>query len=121
MRRSPVNCSFLRRAVAPALASAALVVTAAMMPAPAMAEGDAKAGEQLISNCIGCHSIPGYKASFPTVYSVPLIAGQSEKYLVNALVAYKKGDRDHPTMQAIAGSLSDEDIANIAAYFADFK
>ena len=108
MRRSPVNCSFLRKAapVAFAISAAAL-----LMPGAAMAEGDATAGEEKISNCIGCHSIPGYKASFPTVYAVPLIAGQSEKYLVNALLAYKKGDRDHPTMKAIAGALSDQDIA----------
>lgn len=74
--------------------------------------------KEVISNCIGCHSIPGYKASFPTVYSVPLIAGQSEKYLANALIAYRKGDRDHPTMRAIAGSLTDQNIADLAAYFA---
>jgi len=119
MRRSPVNCSFLRKAAAPV--AFALSTAAAMMPGTVSAQGDAKAGEAKISNCIGCHSIPGYKASFPTVYAVPLIAGQSEKYLVNALVAYRKGDRDHPTMRAIAGSLSDQDIADISAYFADFK
>jgi len=119
MRRSPVNCSFLRKAAAPI---AVVIGTAAvLLPVAASAEGDAKAGEAKISNCIGCHSIPGYKASFPEVYEVPLIAGQSEKYLVNALVAYKKGDRDHPTMTAIAGALSDQDIADISAYFADFK
>ena len=50
--------------------------------------------------CIGCHSIPGYQASFPEVYKVPMIAGQSAKYIVAALNAYKKGERKHPTMRA---------------------
>lgn len=81
---------------------------------------NAEAAKEIVSNCIGCHSIPGYKASFPTVYSVPLIAGQSEKYLANALIAYRKGDRDHPTMRAIAGSLTDQNIADLAAYFANY-
>lgn len=126
MRRSPIYCSFLRK-IAGAIAAAPIAVAisiagvGATLPNSALAQGDAKAGEKHISTCIGCHSIPGYKASFPSVYSVPLIAGQSEKYLVNALMAYRKGDRSHPTMQAIAGSLSDQDIADIAAYFADFK
>jgi len=73
------------------------------------AEGDAKA--------IGCHSIPGYKASFPVVYSVPMIAGQNAKYIESALQAYKKGDRSHPTMRAISESLSDQDMADLAAYY----
>ena len=71
--------------------------------------------------CIGCHSIPGYKASFPTVYSVPMIAGQSEKFIANALIAYRKGDRNHPTMKGIAGSLTDQDIADLAAYFSNLE
>lgn len=67
--------------------------------------------------CVGCHGIAGYKASFPTVYSVPKIGGQNAKYIENALLAYKNGDRKHPTMRAIAGSLSDQDIADLAAYY----
>lgn len=68
--------------------------------------------------CIGCHGIPEYKASFPSVYRVPMIAGQNAKYLENALQAYKKGERSHPTMRGIAGSLSDQEIADLAAYYA---
>lgn len=70
-----------------------------------------------ISMCIGCHAIPGYKASYPTVYSVPKIGGQSAKYIENALQAYKKGDRNHPSMRGIAGSLSDQDMADLAAFY----
>jgi cytochrome c553 len=79
--------------------------------------GDPKAAESKVSMCIGCHSIPGYKASFPEVYSVPMIGGQSAKYIDNALHAYKKGERSHPSMRGVAMSLSDQDIADVAAYY----
>lgn len=84
-------------------------------------KGDAKAAESKNAMCIGCHGIPGYKASFPQVYSVPMIGGQSAKYIENALVAYRKAERSHPTMQAIAGGLSDQDIADLAAYYSAKK
>ena len=70
-----------------------------------------------IAMCVGCHAIPGYKASYPSVYSVPKIGGQSAKYIENALQAYKKGDRSHPSMRGIAGSLSDQDMADLAAFY----
>lgn len=81
-------------------------------------KGNAKAAEGKVAMCIGCHGIVGYKASFPEVYQVPKISGQSEKYINAALHAYKKGDRKHPTMRAIADSLSEQDIADLAAYYA---
>ena len=79
--------------------------------------GDAAAGEKKIAMCEGCHNLPRYQASFPEVYKVPMIAGQNAKYIASALIAYRKGDRKHPTMRAIAGSLSDQDIADVAAYY----
>ena len=79
--------------------------------------GNVESGQAKASSCIGCHGIPGYKASFPNVYSVPMIAGQSAQYIESALIAYRKGDRSHPTMRAIAGSLSDQDIADLAALY----
>lgn len=81
-------------------------------------KGDPEAAKAKISMCTGCHAIAGYRASFPTVYRVPLIAGQKEQYLINALNAYRKGDRDHPTMRGIAGELTDQDIADLAAFYA---
>ena len=78
---------------------------------------DAKAGEKKAAMCIGCHGIPDYKASFPEVYRVPLIAGQSAQYIASALAQYKKGDRKHPTMRAIATSLSEQDMADLAAFY----
>jgi len=80
-------------------------------------KGDAKAAEQKIAMCIGCHGIKGYQASFPEVYKVPMISGQNAKYIVAALNAYKKGERKHPSMRGIADSLSDQDIADVAAYY----
>jgi cytochrome c553 len=80
-------------------------------------KGDAKAAEQKIAMCIGCHGIKGYQASFPEVYRVPMISGQNAKYIASALTAYKKGERKHPTMRGIADSLSDQDIADVAAYY----
>jgi cytochrome c553 len=81
-------------------------------------KGDAKAGESKNAMCIGCHGIKGYQASFPEVYKVPMISGQGAKYIVSALNAYKKGERKHPTMRGIAEALSDQDMADLAAYYA---
>jgi len=67
--------------------------------------------------CIGCHGIVGYQATFPEVYKVPKISGQGGKYIASALNAYKKGDRKHPTMRGVAASLTDQDIADISAYY----
>ena len=80
-------------------------------------KGDAKAGETKIAMCIGCHGIQGYQATFPEVYKVPKISGQGAKYIASSLAAYKKGDRKHPTMRGIADSLSDRDMADVAAYY----
>jgi cytochrome c553 len=74
--------------------------------------------ESKVAMCIGCHGIKGYQASFPEVHKVPMISGQSEKYIVAALNAYKKGERKHPTMRSIAVSLTEQDTADIAAYYA---
>jgi len=80
-------------------------------------KGDAKAGEAKNAMCIGCHGIKGYQASFPEVYKVPMISGQSAKYIATALNAYKKGERKHPSMRGIAETLSDQDMADLAAYY----
>ncbi len=81
---------------------------------------DLENGKTLAYTCTGCHGVPQYRNAYPNYY-VPKIAGQSEQYLVNALKAYKSGDRKHPTMNAQASSFSDEDIADIAAYIATTK
>jgi cytochrome c553 len=96
----------------------AFVVAAATFSSQAQElKGDAKAGESKIAMCIGCHGIIGYQASFPEVYKVPKISGQGEKYIASALTAYKKGERKHPTMRSIAVSLTEQDIADVSAYY----
>jgi cytochrome c553 len=87
----------------------------------AEAVGNAEAAKAKVSMCIGCHGIPGYRASYPEVYSVPMIAGQNGAYLQAALRAYASGERTHPTMDAIAKSLSDQDIADLSAYYSKLK
>ncbi len=81
----------------------------------ALAEGDAEAGKVKANTCMGCHGIKAYTNVYPT-YHVPRIGGLSAEYIVSALQAYKKGDRNHATMHAQAASLSDQDMADIAAY-----
>jgi cytochrome c553 len=88
--------------------------------APAFAKGDAARGKPLAYTCTGCHGIDQYKNAYPS-YRVPKIGGQNEQYIVNALTGYKKGERNHPTMQAQAQSFSEQDIADIAAYLSSLK
>lgn len=97
------------------LLAAALSALAA--PAAAL-QGDAEAAKAKLSMCIGCHGIPGYRTSFPDVYSVPKLGGQHPDYIVSALQAYRSGERSHPTMRGIAGGLSEQDMADVAAYYA---
>lgn len=80
-------------------------------------KGDAARGATLNASCIGCHGIPGYQSSFPEVHRVPAISGQNAKYIAAALNAYKKGERKHGTMRAIAASLTEQDMADLAAYY----
>lgn len=81
------------------------------------AEGDPAAGKGKNSMCIGCHGIGGYKTVFPEVYHVPKLGGQHAAYIVKALQEYKAGNRTHPSMRAIAAGLSDQDMADLAAYY----
>ncbi|GKS68159.1 cytochrome c553 [Nitrosomonas sp. PY1] len=69
------------------------------------------------SMCIGCHGIPGYKTAFPSAYHVPKLGGQHAEYLVKALEGYQTGTRSHPTMTALAKTLSKQDIEELAAYY----
>jgi cytochrome c553 len=80
--------------------------------------GNASAGAGKAAMCIGCHGIAGYRTAYPETYEVPMLGGQNHKYLENALYEYKKGDRKFQTMRAIAASLTDQDIADLAAYYA---
>ena len=101
--------------LASAILASLLLAAAAVAPA---AEGDPVAGKRKTSMCIGCHGIGGYKTVFPEVYHVPRLGGQHAAYIVKALQEYKAGNRSHPSMRAIAAGLSDQDMADLAAYYA---
>jgi cytochrome c553 len=103
---------------------ARILMAAALVAASGTAAAQKPAADPAhdkISMCIGCHGVPGYKTAYPVVYHVPKIGGQSPAYLANALKAYRSGARWHPSMRGIAASLSDEDIAILAAYYGGGK
>ncbi len=81
------------------------------------ADGNPSAGKDKSAMCAGCHGIPGYKTAFPETYSVPKLGGQHAAYIIKALQGYKSGDRTHPSMRAIAAGLTDQDMADLAAYY----
>jgi cytochrome c553 len=99
-----------------AQAPAASAPAANAKPAAA-APADARLLEAKTAMCMGCHGIVRYQTTFPEVYKVPMIFGQSAKYIAAALNEYKTGGRKHPTMRGIATSLSDQDIQDLAGYF----
>ena len=81
-------------------------------------KGNAAAANAKVWLCVGCHSIPDYRADYPLVYRVPKLGGQNAAYIASSLAEYKKGNRKHPSMRAIAASLSDQDMADIGEYYA---
>lgn len=94
-----------------------VLATCTTFALPAIAAGDAAAGQVKAISCMGCHGIPGYSNVYPT-YKVPKVGGQHPEYIVAALKAYKTGQRGHKTMHAQAATLSEQDMQDIAAYFA---
>ena len=101
------------------LAMAGLFAALASVAAPLLAEGDPTAGKNKTAMCDGCHGIPGFRAAYPETYQVPKLGGQNPGYIVAALKAYKAGERNHATMKAIAFSLTEQDMADLAAYYAE--
>ena len=100
------------------LAAAAFFLPALACAQGAPPAGDAAAGSHKTQMCVGCHGITGWRTAYPEVYKVPKLGGQHEAYLAKALQEYRSGARSHPSMRAIATSLSDKDIADLAAYYA---
>jgi cytochrome c553 len=96
--------------------AAAVLALSAFAPETALADGNSEQGEQLAYTCMGCHGIAGYRNAYPS-YRVPKLGGQKADYIETALKAYRDGKRPHPTMQAQGETLSDQDIADLAAYF----
>ncbi len=100
-----------------AILGAALFALAATAQAQGDVKGDPKRAKEKISMCSGCHGIPDYRTAYPEVFYVPMIAGQNPGYIVKALEAYRSGERKHPSMRAIAASLSAQDMADLAIYY----
>jgi cytochrome c553 len=94
------------------------IANAADTPASPMAAPVSAAPEK-VAMCRGCHGIARYRTAFPQVYSVPKLGGQEAAYIVKALQDYKRGLRSHATMQSIAATLTDQQVAAIATYYAD--
>jgi cytochrome c553 len=107
-----------RTAAVSVFISAGLTVPALAQAPAAEVKGDPARGAMKNSMCIGCHGIPEYKTAFPVLYRVPKIAYQNEAYLVSALKAYKAGERNHPSMVAVSTSLTEQDMADLAAFYA---
>jgi cytochrome c553 len=81
------------------------------------ADGDSAVGRQKNQMCEGCHGVAGFRTAYPVVYSAPKLGGQNTAYIVKALHDFRAGTRKHPSMNSIAASLSDKDIADLAAYY----
>lgn len=94
-----------------------LLLATLFLSQPAQADGDPGAGKELGYTCLGCHGIEGYRNAYPS-YRVPKLGGQKAGYLVIALQGYRSGERPHPTMQAQATSLTDQQIEDVSAYLA---
>lgn len=93
-----------------------VVSTSATAQEPGL-KGDPQRGKAISYTCLGCHGIDGYKNAYPS-YSVPELEGQHPEYLAAALKEYRDGDRSHFTMHSQASELSDQDVADVVAYFA---
>jgi cytochrome c553 len=94
-----------------------LLLAGLFLSQPVFAEGDPEAGRKLGYTCLGCHGIEGYRNAYPS-FRVPKLGGQKAGYLVIALQGYRSGERPHPTMQAQATSLTDQEIEDVSAYLA---
>ncbi len=97
-----------------------MILATSLFTFQVFADDNVAAGEDKIHTCIGCHGAPNIDNAYPT-YKAPKIGGQSAAYIVNALKAYADGNRQHSTMRAQAQSMTDEDMADIAAYLESLK
>lgn len=102
------------------VACATIVVASSFSIIQAAHAGDAAVGEKISQTCLGCHGVPGLRNPGP-VYAVPMIGGQHAEYIISSLKAYKDKTRSHKTMQAQSSNLSDENMADIAAFFSQMK
>lgn len=100
-----------------AIAVAAAIAAGSTLGTAAQAAGDAAAGREKSKVCRTCHGLDGV-ARLPTAAT---IAGESALYLTKQLKAFRAGERQDPQMSIIAEKLSDEDIADLAAWYSSIK
>ncbi|MGC8697156.1 MAG: c-type cytochrome [Halothiobacillus sp.] len=94
-----------------------LTCTLCLLPLINAAAADLAAGEKKAAVCLACHGKEGHSV----IKTYPNLAGQHAEYLIDALKGYRDGARTNPIMVPMAKALSDEDMQNVAAYFAQFK
>lgn len=94
------------------LATAAVLVLA--LAGAAHAKGDPAAGQRKSQVCVACHGVDGNSEN--PIY--PRLAGQYEDYLLRAMLDYKSGARQNPIMAGMVAGLSEQDMQDLAAYFA---
>lgn len=114
---SPIR-PYIKSSMKSGVIAAVAAMLAASAPATQAADNNQITIENRIAQCQGCHGIPDWKTAFPEVYRVPKLGGQKHAYIVAALKEYKSGERDFPTMRAIAAPLSDEEMEQLAKYYA---
>jgi cytochrome c553 len=95
-----------------------LLAIALTVATPALSAGDVAEGKAKSGTCAACHGEGGGKPLMP-IY--PILAGQHADYLAKALHDYKSGVRKDPIMAGQAGPLTEQDIADLTAYFASQK
>lgn len=94
-------------------AASAVLLAAGLSASAAQAAGDAAAGAEKSATCAACHGAQG----IGEILTYPILAGQYSSYLEQALKSYRDGTRQNAIMAGFAGTLSDQDIADLAAYF----
>jgi len=95
------------------LTATSIALSLLMTAGAALAEGDVAAGQAKSSTCVACHGVDGNSVN----PEWPSIAGQHASYIVNQLKAFKSGTRQNALMAPMAMTLSDQDMADLAAYF----
>jgi len=116
MRRLKLTQNIARKRVLNKSLSLILILGIFSLISTSSFAADAAKGEKLSQTCLGCHGAPGLRNPGP-VYNIPMVGGQHPSYIISSLQAYKSKARSHGTMQAQAANLSDQDMADIAAFF----
>lgn len=123
MRKSFVVLSFCAALAGAMMTQSVLASESADKPTfaadikPTIGSGDAAAGKAAAAVCAGCHGVEGVAA----IANYPNLAGQGAPYLYKQLVEFKSGARENAVMQGMVANLSDEDMHNLATFYAEMS